>query len=141
MLIEANGVVYKLYFRRNTKIKRHVVDSGPGYSAVLNKREITTTAILEYKDGEEIITLQGKAVCGILDVFSKETGRVLALKDALKGTPRETREIIWNRYHGRKSNNLDAKSILVLLTRVEALTGLPAGTLTSHLIPKDATVD
>lgn len=141
MLIEASEKMYKLYFRRNTRVKKHVVESGPGYSAVLNKREVTTTAILEEVDAVGGTIHEGKAVCGILDVFNKETGRVLAMKKAMQGIPRNTREVIWQKYHGRKTSDLDAKSILLLLTRVEALTGLSQGTLTSHLIPTNETLD
>ncbi len=140
MLIEANGIVYKLYFRRNTKVRKHKIDSGPGYSVTVQKREVATTAILECES--EGTSYVGMSVCGIFDVFNKETGRVLAMKDAMKDIPREVREIIWARYHDRKTNVLSPDSILVLLTKIEALSGLPQGTLTSHLIPtKDEKVD
>lgn len=133
ILIEIGSTIHKLYFEFKKREREQVVESGPGYKASIKRRTITTTAYLESNG----VTISGKAVCDEHDVFTKEQGRVIAMKDLLKDLDKEARTFIWYKYHGRKSSN-HLKDLIAVLAAVEHVQGLTQGTLTNHiLISKD----
>lgn len=54
------------------------------------------------EDMEGNLVRVGKSKCSIKDLFNKEVGRKISLKDAVSVLPRSERTEIWNAYHNRK---------------------------------------
>jgi len=65
-------------------------------------RRITLALV---KDQGEIIA-SGESRCSIKDIFNKETGRILALREATKDLSKELKEQVWKKYVNRKTVNL-----------------------------------
>ncbi len=86
---EVDGVEYKVKFRHNTK------------GDWIEGRDIWARAVTKAKlegPGMEVI---GTANCSHADIFSKETGRKIALTRAVKPLPKKVRTAIWKAYFER----------------------------------------
>jgi isocitrate dehydrogenase kinase/phosphatase len=128
MLTEIDGKVFKIYFKREVVSKTHVVERGPGFTAEVKRRWVNTTAYLESDE----ITYSGKSSCDPFDVFIKEKGRTLALKDAMKELPESFRKEVWKAYHNRFPDT-EIQDIFAVLELIEKKFSLEAGALTSQI--------
>lgn len=130
MFVTLNSKKYKLFFRKKTISKKHIVEKGPGYEASITRRWIETKAIIE-GEGE---TLIGVSVCQPMDVFVKEKGRTLALAKALEPFNRKDRNVFWEAYHNRFPERESIEiGIVGFLERLETEFKLEPGAFTSQI--------
>ncbi len=71
-------------------------------------KSVTTCRIVVKVNGTIQLWSSGYAYCSVKDVFSKETGRKVALTRALKEFDKEFRTRAWKAYLGRKVQEVRA---------------------------------
>ena len=89
---------FKIFFGRVKEVRVEKFRPSPGVVVSIERRYISTIVNIQNDEKSYI----GASTCNPEDVFVKETGRVLALKNVSKHFDKEDRTKIFDAYYGRK---------------------------------------